>query len=190
MPLGTCAKFRDKKINPQKSFFYFSRKIASLGSQGDIPVSETQKRLQNRVRAAAVNFMHNNLSGLPSLPTLEELEQLKKEKLAETSSANPSGSPNGRLVHRRPQSGPVHMGHRKASPTDEGWTPEIKTMTKEEIEDMDPMLVQINQIKEYIRKAREANKYDEAKVLEVNLKELEIELMMKSIPAGSEEDKY
>lgn len=49
------------------------------------------------------------------------------------------------------------------------------------------MLLQINQIKEFIRKARNANKYDEAKMLEANLTELEIEYMMQSIPLNGDD---
>jgi rabenosyn-5 len=39
----------------------------------------------------------------------------------------------------------------------------------------DPMLQQINIIRNYIKQAREAHKYDEMHMLEENLKELEIE---------------
>lgn len=75
-----------------------------------------------------------------------------------------------------------NTSNKEAISTDGGWTPEVKLKVIKDIEQMNPMLIQIERIKEFIDLAKKANKYDEAYLLQINLKELEVEYMMQSIP--------
>lgn len=142
-----------------------------------------QKRLQNRIRASAVNFIHNCLSGLPPIPSVDELKKIQANnsfKAISPSKIQPM------YISKRVSNTPKSNHSSAATTLDDGWTPETSSLFKENIDTMDPMLLQINQIKEFIRKAKEANKYDEANMLEANLTELHIEYMMQSIPPGDD----
>lgn len=62
---------------------------------------------------------------------------------------------------------------------DNGWGPESHNGASKIISTTDdPMLMQMNQVRSYIRRAREDHRYDEVNMLEANLKELEIEYFM------------
>ncbi|XP_025016336.1 rabenosyn-5 isoform X2 [Tetranychus urticae] len=162
-----------------------SRRINALGVQGDIPLNPSQRQLQSRIRAAAVNFIQQKLSGLPPIPTQAEYEKLREEKLkAEEAALN---TPNDPKLNRSSKvySGSTSKSNQNPVLAKDGWTPEVK-IKDVNLEDMDPMLIQINQIKEFIDLARKANKYDEASMLEANLRELEIEYMMQSIPVNGD----
>ncbi|XP_074593704.1 rabenosyn-5 [Brevipalpus obovatus] len=157
-----------------------SRKIAKFGSQGDAPLNSAQMRLQSQVRTSAVHYVHNNLSSLPSLPTVEELENLR---LGESNSFDCSQADSKYNRFKQSLDNSFAKPERGVN-NDEGWTPEVKNLTKEQVADMDPLLLQINQITDYIQMARRANKYDEAKMLEANRTELEIEYMMQNLSNG------
>jgi hypothetical protein len=73
--IGAISKF----IN---TFFYlFSKKIQSLGIDDEKnPTSGTALSLQLKIRLSAVNFLKENLLGLPNLPTEEQLIVLQAER--------------------------------------------------------------------------------------------------------------
>lgn len=60
---------------------YCSKKIQSLGINDEIsPTSGTALSLQQKIRLSAVNFLKENLLGLPNLPTEEQLIKLQAER--------------------------------------------------------------------------------------------------------------
>lgn len=66
---------------------------------------------------------------------------------------------------------------------DTGWTGEAEpsrtqTSVAKPADQADPMLVQIDRVRHYIKQARAEHKYDEVNMLESNLRELEIEYFM------------
>ena len=150
-------------------------------------MNQSQRQLQSRIRAAAVAFIHQKLSGLPPIPTQAEYDKLREEKLkAQEATLN---TPNDIKQTNRSSklfNSTITKSNQNPVVAKDGWTPEAKSVKDKNLADMDPMLIQINQIKEFIDLARKANKYDEASMLEANLRELEIEYMMQSIPPNRE----
>ena len=59
-----------------------------------------------------------------------------------------------------------------------GWVPEQPSLTSEPTCDEDPLVIQIRNLDEFIRQAREANRYEEISALEANKRELEIEYLL------------
>ncbi|GBO35666.1 hypothetical protein AVEN_164819-1 [Araneus ventricosus] len=127
---------------------------------------------------AASQFLRNNILALPSPPTEAELaryrsmrldqvhRRIQQEKEAEmlrnqkesSKSPSPVKSPNQQRVAE-----PVSPGT--------GWCVSTDSVKEEE----DPMVQQINIIHKYIKQAKLDHKYDEVKMLENNLKELQLE---------------
>lgn len=167
--------------------FSFSRKIAALGTQDDPMPKAKQIQLQNYIRMGATNYLKQNMLGLPSLPNQEELVKLQEERrleiqrrieqekrivLEEQIRSSPSRPPRRSVAYRKDGN---DYEENVVSP-DTGWGPEMRNASETSPEQhMDPMLQQINIIRNYIKQARDAHKYDEVHMLEENLKELEIE---------------
>ena len=130
--------------------------------------------------------------GLPTLPTPEELKKLQEQRrleiekriqyekqLALEEQKRLSASPQRQQIRlNNSYSEPNSRGDEVLVSPDDGWNPEFASNRKEDNgsgDNIDPMLQQMNIIRNYIRQARDAHKYDEVHMLEENLKELEIE---------------
>lgn len=58
------------------------------------------------------------------------------------------------------------------------WVPDRPSVSQDLSVDEDPLLIQIRNLEEYIKQAKEANRYEEVDALEANKRELEIEYQM------------
>ena len=159
----------------------FSRKINTLGLKNDTPIDERQRQLQRRIRTAATNYLKEKIIRLPSILTQQEIEKMREQAQFNIDINFPEV--NSQFSNNLRSNSEVSS--KEAISTDGGWTPEVKAKARKDIDEMDPMLIQIERIKEFIDLARKANKYDEAYLLESNLRELEVEYMMQSIPENS-----
>lgn len=142
-------------------------------------------QLQNAIRMAATHFLKENMLGLPSLPNEEQLKSVQEQRRLEIQkkieeekkqeidkqmirSQRKSSYPN---INNASFS--QHEKEQIVSP-DNGWGPEFHNSEGSK-RNVDPMLQQMEIIRNYIKQARDAHKYDEVHMLEENLKELEIE---------------
>ncbi|XP_047439492.1 rabenosyn-5 [Mugil cephalus] len=163
-----------------------SKRILTLGVKDDPPPHPKSLQLQRMIRYSATLFVQEKLLGLMSLPTKEKYEELKEkrkeeqekrlqqERLAtqealkrrQASERNrPLASTNGEL----PQA-PRAPRMTKAG----GWLPSADSVhVRSELED--PLLQQIENIRSFLRQAREAKKTDEVAMLEENLRQLQDE---------------
>lgn len=118
-------------------------------------MKEVQKRIQSEKMSAMEAFEQTNLAG----------ESSKLTQLENSSTTKATTSSVTSLIR------PTQLG---ASLVQEsGWRPRVKG---ESVKDsQDPMIQQMNIIRDYIHQAREANKLDEVRMLENNLKELQEE---------------
>lgn len=126
--------------------------------------------------------------GLPSLPSQDDLNNLQEQRRQEIQKRiqrekqlalreQIKYSPKAERRHSAPYNASLTNHDSIVSP-DTGWNPELNNSKETSPgKNMDPMLLQINIIRNYIKQARQAHKYDEVKMLEDNLKELEIEYM-------------
>jgi rabenosyn-5 len=159
-----------------------------LGTQDDPPPHPKQLQLQNTIRSSITQFLRQTMLGLPTLPTAEELKKLQEQRrleiekriqqekqIALDEQIRYNSSPQRRTANYNNNYSVANNESAVVSP-DAGWGPEYmrkRADNSDQIED--PMLQQINIIRNYIKQAREAHKYDEMHMLEENLKELEIE---------------
>ncbi|RWS28292.1 rabenosyn-5-like protein [Leptotrombidium deliense] len=193
--LRDAQEVRIKLMKVAESIDVISRKISNLDVTNEQqPLSASQLKVQMNIRLMCTQYLRENMLGLPSLPSEEELlkrqerrreeiqqriEEEKRQALLEAEMAlnqqrSLHSSPSSRSMNSLPK---VHSSNDLVSP-DTGWGPEFTLRSNCDVSNMDPMLVQINIIKNYIKKAREEHKYDEVSILELNLKELEINYML------------
>lgn len=183
-----------------------SRKIASLGVQ-DQTASQLQLQLQAKIRLAATQFLKEHMIGLPSLPSVEELEKAQKERQEAISKRielekkaaieEQLRSQNRNALHNHGRGltlpEPTYKLTRDDSSfelvsPENGWTGESEPSrnqgSRAAADQADPMLVQINRVRNYIKQARAEHRYDEVNMLESNLRELEIEYFIQSQKDG------
>ncbi|XP_057685920.1 rabenosyn-5 isoform X2 [Corythoichthys intestinalis] len=158
-----------------------SKKILTLGVKNDPQPHPKALQLQRMVRYSATLFVQEKLLGLMSLPTKEKYEELKEnrkrqqemrlqqERLAaqEVVTRNrPAASSNG-----EPPLAPRAVSMTKAG----GWLPSPDSSGHVRRALDDPLLQQIENIRSFLRQAREASRTDEATMLEENLRQLQDE---------------
>lgn len=156
-----------------------SRKIEMNGitknpSTGEVKltISKRQSNLQLAIRRSVVSFLREYMLGLPELPD-EQTLQVYRDRHTEIIQKRVAFEKElalreQRLFNKTGQSmGPVIVH-------DEGFVPEAMA-NHEATTHNDPILQQINIIKNYIDQAKRNHRYDDVKILSDNLRELEIE---------------
>uniref|UniRef100_A0A4W3K1K4 Rabenosyn, RAB effector n=1 Tax=Callorhinchus milii TaxID=7868 RepID=A0A4W3K1K4_CALMI len=166
----------------------FSKKILSLGLKDDPKPHPKTVQLQRMIRYASTLFVQEKLLGLMFLPTKEQYEELKKQRKQELEKKlqlerqsaleaqklktekkwreagdKPGVTANGNALHSPKPT------IRKAS----GWL--TATNVTWDMENSDPLLQQIENIKHFIQQAQQASRFDEICTLEENLRQLQTE---------------
>lgn len=139
------------------------------------PTTGTALSLQLKIRLSAVNFLKENLLGLPNLPTDEQLMTLQAER--RQAIENRIAREKKAVFEKRETETRRHAdGHRdfEAVSVDRGWGVET-TNIRNVNESDDPMLQQMEIMQNYIQQARRANRYDDVVILEANLRDLQVE---------------
>ncbi|RWS13629.1 rabenosyn-5-like protein [Dinothrombium tinctorium] len=194
--LRDAQDLRIKLMRIAENIDVVSRKISNIDIQNEPPPHPSQLKLQRNIRLSATQYLRENMVGLPSLPTEEELQKLQEKRRQEIqkrieeerklaleeaealrSQSSSSSSPSSKLDPKNLTQVSSASSFELVSP-DTGWGPEFSLKPDCDLNAIDPMLVQISIIKNYIKKAREEHKYDEVAILELNLKELEINYML------------
>jgi rabenosyn-5 len=180
--------------------FVVSKRISVLGLDNPEPPTPKSLRLQQMIAAHASAFIQDNLLGLPPLPTEQELTRLHEAKRAEAQRRIAEERRLEREQQRRREeaegqtqkdadarvkvSSSSKTGVRFSSAadggveviTDSGWKPdEVAAASSRRNAGQDPMIQQMDIIRGYIKQAQEARRWDEVKMLEDNLKELQRE---------------
>lgn len=156
-----------------------SKQILNLNSED----GNDYQSLRNKLRLFVAQYLQRNLLGLPSLPYEYELKELQERRCDEIRLALEQGQSRQPTddLDERPKSGkagklpPPPPSSNEIVSTDNGWNIEKIELNDQ---DDDPILLQINIIKQYIERARSDHKYDEVNLLESNLKQLEIEYFL------------
>lgn len=160
-------------------------------------------KLQAQIRRAAVLFIKDTLVGLPSLPSVEEaatLQRQRQEEMKRQAEEERHRAAEAKLKFQRMQEKKRSSLERKTSdvfklpspgfPTapnfvrsgsfrnkvshDQGFVVSSSNQEANSVND-DPMVQQMNNLRGYIKQAREANMFDEVSMLESNLKMLQEE---------------
>ncbi|XP_008499590.2 rabenosyn-5 [Calypte anna] len=170
----------DLRVEIQKVYEFIdalSKKILSLGLHEDPQPHPKTLQLQRMIRYSATLFVQEKLLGLMSLPTKDQYEELKKKRLQmvalETQGkqdekqrdviSRSAAALNGDAIHLK--KGTVRKS--------EGWLPTSSISRESEI--ADPLLQQIDNITSFIKQAKAANRIDEVRMLQENLRQLQDE---------------
>ncbi|NXO03473.1 RBNS5 protein, partial [Rhinopomastus cyanomelas] len=157
-----------------------SKKILSLGLREDPQPHPKTLQLQRMIRYSATLFVQEKLLGLMSLPTKDQYEELKRRRLHmvrevafETHGkqeekqkdfiSRSAAAVNGEATDQK--KGTVRKS--------EGWLP--TSSISRESERADPLLQQIDNITSFIEQAKAANRIDEVRMLQENLRQLQDE---------------
>lgn len=130
-----------------------SKKIAALPVDTDVPQMFS---LQNSIRRATAQYLKDNILALPVLPTHSELEKIKSDRLLR----------NTVVVQDNMN---VHV---KRITVTTGWSP-ANVPGEDSSESLDdPLMEQMNIVRNYIDQARKAQRFEEVASLRENLKML------------------
>ncbi|XP_009632104.1 rabenosyn-5 [Egretta garzetta] len=168
------------RVEIQKAYEFIdalSKKILSLGLHEDPQPHPKTLQLQRMIRYSATLFVQEKLLGLMSLPTKDQYEELKKRRLhvvaLETHGkqeekqkdfiSRSAAAVNGDAAHLK--KGTVRKS--------EGWLPTSSISREREM--ADPLLQQIDNITSFIKQAKAANRIDEVRMLQENLRQLQDE---------------
>ena len=135
-----------------ESIDILSKKIASLPSEEETPKFVL---LQNSIRRATSNYIKEYLLTLPAPPSIQELEKIKRERSL-------------RNVEEESYLA-VRTNIKKVTVTT-GWSP--STVNNDNTEAEDPLIEQMNIVRNYIEQARKAQRFEEVASLQENLKML------------------
>ncbi|XP_067400447.1 rabenosyn-5 [Emydura macquarii macquarii] len=180
----------DLRVEVQKVYELIdalSKKILTLGLNEEPQPHPKTLQLQRMIRYSATLFVQEKLLGLMSLPTKDQYEQLKEKRKQENDrklhmerqatletqrrleekqkdlSSRSTAAPNGEVPY--PKRGTVKKS--------EGWLPTSSISRHREI--ADPLLQQIDNITSFIKQAKAANRLDEVRMLQENLRQLQDE---------------
>ncbi|XP_062890860.1 rabenosyn-5 [Mobula hypostoma] len=138
-----------------------SKKMASLGLSGEPPPHPKALQLQKMIRFSAAHFLQEKLLGLTSLPSLEKLEELKEKRRQRDLGVPPTGQGPSRVT----------VGE------ETGWLASpLAPAQRPGLQPQDPLLEQIDNIRNFLAQARAAGRQSEALALEENLDQLTREL--------------
>ncbi|XP_048813398.1 rabenosyn-5 [Lagopus muta] len=154
-----------------------SKKILSLGLHEEPQPHPKTLQLQRMIRYSATLFVQEKLFGLMSLPTKDQYDELKKRRLHMAALE----------THRKQDEKQKDLTYRSASAVNgdatllknvtvkksEGWLPTSSASRQSEV--ADPLLQQIDNITSFIKQAKAANRLDEVRMLQENLRQLQDE---------------
>ncbi|XP_023231624.1 rabenosyn-5-like [Centruroides sculpturatus] len=172
-----------------ESIDLISRKIATLDTQSESAPNPKVLQLQGCIRLSASNFLREQMLNLPTLPSSENLTKLQeahRQKVQlriqqEKQAALEAQQRSQQKTHKRELSSHSTVSTspkesiQETISTETGWI--ANTSDQNVSASDDPMVQQMNIIRNYIKQARMDQKYDEVQMLEANLKELQLEYM-------------
>ncbi|XP_060095603.1 rabenosyn-5 [Heteronotia binoei] len=164
-----------------------SKKILTLGLNEESQPHPKTLQLQRMIRYSATLFVQEKLLGLMSLPTKDQYEELKEKKKQEVDrklqmERQATFDSHRKLEERRmdfvsrslvASNGEISHPKRVALKKAEGWLPTASISRQQEC--ADPLLQQIDNITSFIKQAKEANRLDEVRMLQENLRQLQDE---------------
>ncbi|XP_050730072.1 rabenosyn-5-like isoform X1 [Eriocheir sinensis] len=197
--LRDAEECRIKLLKKGDSLNSMANRIKNLGANSDSqePPGPRQELLLRRIHSTTSLFLKEHILTLPKLPTQEELKQLQERRrreaearlTAEKEAERQAEARAAKILRRRdkdsPHSTPSHTHYLSSVPTlrkeyteeqivvDTGWGADSSAHNVTETDD--PLIQQMNIIRNYIKQAKEASRYDNIPLLEANLRELQEE---------------
>ncbi|XP_077181427.1 rabenosyn-5 [Paroedura picta] len=164
-----------------------SKKILTLGLNDESQPHPKTLQLQRMIRYSATLFVQEKLLGLMSLPTKDQYEELKEKKKHEMDrklqmERQATFDSHRKLEERHmdvvsrslaASNGEISHPKRVAVKKAEGWLPTASISRQQEC--TDPLLQQIDNITSFIKQAKDADRLDEVRMLQENLRQLQDE---------------
>ncbi|XP_074861304.1 rabenosyn-5 [Carettochelys insculpta] len=180
----------DLRVEVQKVYELIdalSKKILTLGLNEEPQPHPKTLQLQRMIRYSATLFVQEKLLGLMSLPTKDKYEELKEKRKREIDrklhmERQATLETQRRFEERQKDlasrstvasNGEVPYSKRGTVKKSEGWLPTSSLPRQREI--ADPLLQQIDNITSFIKQAKAANRLDEVRMLQENLRQLQDE---------------
>lgn len=170
----------DLRVEIQKAYEFIdalSKKIVSLGLNEEPQPHPKTLQLQRMIRYSATLFVQEKLFGLMSLPTKSQYEELKKRRLhmaaLETHRKQEEKQKDLTCRSAGAVNGDATLLKKGAVRKSEGWLPTSSISRQSEV--ADPLLQQIDNITSFIEQAKAANRLDEVRMLQENLRQLQDE---------------
>ncbi|VVC25493.1 Hypothetical protein CINCED_3A023657 [Cinara cedri] len=178
-------KYRDQKppIEGELSYLFEANKIRS----DIVKLIETIDALSNRIlkmennsnsskttskniKLAMIHYVRSTVLAIPALPSHQEIEEIAKRKREALDARLRNGQDlcmdKNNLSVKNKQNRTSKNG--AILKLEDGWSP----VTNANVNSDNPMVEQMNIIKNYIKQAKEAHRFDEVASLERNLQEL------------------
>ncbi|KAK2183197.1 hypothetical protein NP493_320g01009 [Ridgeia piscesae] len=186
--LNEAQAIRNNIVRLYENIDALSKRIATFGLTDSLaePPSPSTVQLQRRIRLRASRFMQDHVMLLQSLPTEDEVVKLQEARRVET---------ERRIQQERRHQVELEQRRRRERQKNEGATKEEGSRRKPQqdtvvvssgwqpsggipraaMDGSDPMVQQMEIIRGYMKQARQACKWDEVKMLEENLRQLQQE---------------
>ena len=166
----------------------FSKRIATFGLTDSLaePPSPSTVQLQRRIRLRTSRFMQDHVMLLQSLPTEDEVVRLQEARRVDTERRIQQERRHQveleqrlRRERQKNEGATTEEGGGRTPQQDavvvcSGWQPS-GGIPRAAMDGSDPMVQQMEIIRGYMRQARQACKWDEVKMLEENLRQLQQE---------------
>ncbi|XP_072203949.1 rabenosyn-5 isoform X2 [Excalfactoria chinensis] len=170
----------DLRVEIQKAYELIdalSKKIVSLGLNEEPQPHPKALQLQRMIRYSATLFVQEKLFGLMSLPTKSQYEELRKRRLhmaaLETHRKQEEKQKDLTCRSAGAVNGDATLLKKGTVRKSEGWLPTSSVSRQSEV--ADPLLQQIDNITSFIKQAKAANRLDEVRMLQENLRQLQDE---------------
>ncbi|CAH1645867.1 unnamed protein product [Spodoptera littoralis] len=125
-----------------------------------------QAKLQSAIRQAAAHYIKEDLLSLRKLPTEAQIDEVRRQRYEK--------------AERQIQMERERM-ERQRDRLEEMAGPSASRVESNQDDDDNPLLEQMNIIREYIKEARKEMKFEEVAILETNLKELKKEYQLQKL---------
>ncbi|XP_063590756.1 rabenosyn-5-like [Penaeus indicus] len=172
-PLGSRQELLQKRIFSTSSGFLKDHilSLPKLPTFQELKETQERRRLEAEARLAAEKEAMRQAEERAS-----EILRRRDKESKDTPRTTPNRSSSSNTPSRSSSSTPVSFSTSRKKQSDEvvvdtGWGPNLSPPCVTETDD--PMIQQMNNLRNYIRQAREANRYDAVATLEANLKELQ-----------------
>lgn len=173
IPLGARQELLQRRIFSTSSGFLKEHilSLPKLPTFHELKETQERRRLEAEARLAAEKEAMRQAEERAS-----EILRRRDKESKDSPRTTPNRSSSSNTPSRSSSSTPVSFSTSRKKQSDEvvvdtGWGPNLCPPNVTETDD--PMIQQMNNLRNYIKQAREANRYDAVATLEANLKELQ-----------------
>lgn len=175
--IGDASALRGKIGSIAELLDDLSKKALTLKAQK----GSREEALHKSLRMAVIKFIKEYMLELPQIPVEDEIKKIQQKRIMEM---NQKIERDRRLAQEAFEKFDF-CGDVQYPATSSKSGSALKTVDnwsgyQEQTQSNDPLIIQINIVKGYIRQAREAMRFEEIESLEANLKELQHEYWLKT----------